>query len=260
MPLTLPEPVTDQLGKSPLKLVVCQIRFEEKPAIAEPDAGLSIFESLGGANGPYPNFSEFRGEQVDITVSPGSSIAAQKTQLAGWRLASEDQNWSVILLPTSVALETKAYASWTNDFEARLRSIIGALVEQVRPQIQMRLGLRYIDLISRPEIASPRDWHEWIEEWLLGPMMNPEIGAAILSAQQQVEIDADNGTRCTLRHGTVLDAANSKPAYLLDWDIHVDAPRAFDQESILGSLFAFNRLALRLFQLAITPKMLDELR
>lgn len=260
MPLTLPEPMTDQLGKSPLRLVVCQIRFEEKPAVAEPEAGLSLFESLGGANGPYPSFSEFRGEQVDITVSPGSSIAAQKTQLSGWRLASEDQNWSVILLPSSVSLETRAYTSWTRDFEARVRSIIEAVVDQVRPQIQMRLGLRYVDLITRAEITSPRDWHGWIEESLLGPVMHPQLGAAVLSAQQQVEIDADNGTRCTLRHGTVLDASTSKPAYLLDWDIHSDAPKVFDQQAILDSLFAFNRLALKLFQVAITPEMLNDLK
>ena len=260
MPLTLPEPVTDRLTNSPLKLVVCQIRFEETPAVTDAKIGLAFFNSLGGATGPYPQFSEFHGEQVDITVAPGSSISAQKTQLTGWRCVSEDQNWSVVLLPNGVSLETKAYTSWTDDFEARLRTILASLVEHVNPAVRMRLGLRYVDVLVRPGVKSPRDWQGWILDSFLGPALHPQLGPAVLAAQQQLEIDADNGMRCTLRHGTVLDGATGSPAYLLDWDIHDDAPVSFDQGGILGSLLDFNRLAVRLFQSAITPQLFDELK
>jgi uncharacterized protein (TIGR04255 family) len=260
LPLTLPEPITDRLANSPLKLVVCQVRFEETLSVAESRTGLAIFESLGGDSGPYPQFSEFRGQQVDITVAPGSSISAQQTQLAGWKFLSEDRAWNVVVLPNSVSLETTAYTTWTADFEARLRAILGAVVTHVNPAIQLRLGLRYIDVIARPGIESPKDWRGWICESLLGPIMHPQFGSAVLSAQQQLEIDAEDGIKCTLRHGTVLDATSASPAYLLDWDVHTDAAKAFDVPEAITTLSGFNRLALRLFQVAITPEMLDELR
>jgi uncharacterized protein (TIGR04255 family) len=260
LPLTLPEPVTDRLGHPPLKLVVCQIRFEETPAVAEGRTGLAFFNSLGGTAGPYPQFSDFRGEQLDITVAPGSPIAAQRTPLTGWKCVSEDQNWTVYLLPNSVSLETKAYTTWTDDFEARVRSILDAVVQQVNPSVQMRLGLRYVDLLTQSGAKAPKDWQGWIVDTFLGPALHPQLGPSVIAAQQQVELDADNGTRCTLRHGTVLDAATGSPAYLLDWDVHADAPVAFDREAILESLLGFNRLAIRLFQVAITPEMLQDLR
>lgn len=260
MPLTLPEPITDRLINSPLKLVVCQVRFEETASVSDPKTGLALFQSLGGDSGPYPQFSEFRGQQVDITVAPGSPISAQQTQLAGWKFVSDDRAWSVVIQPNSVSLETTAYTTWTADFEARLRAILEAVVTHVNPAIQMRLGLRYIDVITHQGIESPKDWRGWICESLLGPVMHPDFGSGVLSAQQQLEIDAGDGIKCTLRHGTVLEATNASPAYLLDWDIHTDAAKALDVAEVFTTLSAFNHLAVRLFQVAITPAMFEELR
>lgn len=260
MPLTLPEPITDRLLNSPLRLVVCQVRFEEIPSAADPRVGLAIYESLGGRSGAYPVFGEFHGEQVDVTRAPGSPIAIQQTPLNGWRLVSEDGNWTVVLQPSGVTLETKSYTTWSEDFEVRLKAILEAVAVALKPVLQIRLGLRYIDVITRPGIASPEDWRGWISESLLGPILHPEFGPGVQSLQQQVDIDAGDGTKCTLRHGTVLDATNNGPAYLLDWDVHTETTKAFDASEAIGTLACFNRLALQLFQQAITPDMFGELR
>ena len=260
MALNLPEPVTDRLGNPPLKLVVCQIRFEETPAVSEGRVGLGVYEALGGAEGPYPQLGEFRGEQLDITMAPGAPASTQRTPLSGWRYVSADGNWTVLLLPGSVALETKAYTTWTDDFEARLRSILLALVPHVRPSIQLRLGLRYVDVITRPGTASPQGWDGLISETLLGPIKHPNIGPAVISAQQQVDMNLGDSVRCTLRHGTAIEATSGSPGYLLDWDIYTESPKSLDPSLAIDTLRSFNRLALRLFQVAITPTLLDELR
>jgi uncharacterized protein (TIGR04255 family) len=260
MPFALPEPITDALGNSPLKLVVCQVRIEESPSIADPRVGLEVFERLGGRSGRYPVFEPFKGEQVAIRLGPNVPMSTQQTSLSGWRALSDDRSWVVAMLPGSVALETKTYTTWDEDFLPRMEAVLDAVGQTLRPAIQMRLGLRYVDLITRQPIESPHGWHGWISDELLGPILHPTIGPGVISTQQQVDIDAGSGIRCTLRHGAVPVDADGGLGYLLDWDVYQEEVRAFDALAIREWLVGSHRLVLQLFQQAITPQLLDELR
>lgn len=259
MPLVLPEPITEALGNSPLKLVVCQVRIEESPSIADPRVGLELFERLGGRNGHYPVLEAFKAEQIEIRVGPNVPISAQQTPLSGWRAKSEDGNWVVALLPGSAALETKAYTTW-DDFLPRMEAVLAAVNEQLRPVIQMRVGLRYVDLVTRRGITSPQGWQGWITDELLGPIQHPAIGTGVVATQQQVDIDAGEGILCSLRHGTVPSDADGGLGYLLDWDVYQEEVRAFDPSAVRERLVLFHRLALQLFQQAITPQLFDDLK
>jgi len=260
LPLVLPEPIPDALEHSPLKLVVCQVRIEESPSVTDPRVGLELFERLGGRDGPYPVLEPFKAEQIEVRVGSKVPLSTQQTPLAGWRAFSEDRNWIVALLSGSVALETKAYTTWDDDFLPRVERILAAVNEQLRPAIQMRIGLRYVDLISRPGISSPQGWRGRIVDEVIGPIQHPVIGSSVLAVQQQVDIDAGERVRCTLRHGTVPSDADGGPGYLLDWDIYQEEVRAFDPGVIRERLVVFHRLALQLFQQAITPELFAELR
>ncbi len=260
MPLTLPEPITQALGTSPLKLVVCQVRIEETPSIAAPKVGLQLFELLGGRNGPYPLLEAFKAEQIEIRIGPNVPTSTQQTPLNGWRAMSEDKNWIVALLPGSAALETKAYTTWEGDFLPRMETLLAVVDDELQPAIQMRIGLRYVDLITRKGITSPQGWAGWIADAFLGPIQHPAIGAGVVAVQQQVDIDAGDGIRCTLRHGVVPTETNGELGYLLDWDVYSEDVRAFDQGAIRERLVSLHRLALQLFQHAISPRLFEELK
>ena len=260
MPLALPDPITDALRSSPLKLVVCQVRIEESPSIADPRVGLELFERLGGRTGRYPLLEPFKGDQIAIRLGPSMPMSAEQTSLSGWRAMSEDRNWTVALLPGSVALETKAYTTWDEDFLPRMVAVLEAVGETLRPAIQMRIGLRYVDLVTRPSVESPANWQGWISDALLGPVLHPAIGPGVVSTQQQVDIDAGSGVRCTLRHGAVPADSGGSLGYLLDWDVYQEEVRAFDALAIREWLVASHRLVLQLFQQAITPQLLDSMR
>ena len=259
MPLELPEPITDALANSPLKLVVCQVRIEESPAVADARVGLELFERLGGRSGPYPVLEAFKAEQINIRVGPNLPLSAQQPPLSGWRAISQDRNWVVAFLPGSAALETKAYTTW-DDFLPRIQAVLTAVSEQLRPAIQMRIGLRYVDLVTRSGVTSPQGWRGRIVDGLLGPIQHPTFGAGVLATQQQVDIDAGEAMRCTLRHGTVPSDTDEGLGYLLDWDLYQEEVRAFDPAVIREQLLRFHQLALQLFQQAITPEFLDELK
>ncbi len=258
--LVLPEPATAALRHSPLKLVVCQVRVEESPSIADPRVGLEIFDLLGGRKGRYPVLEQFKGEQIGIRVGPNVPLTTQQTSLNGWRAMSEDRDWVVALLPGSAALETKAYTTWDEDFLPRMEAVLDAVGQVLRPAIQMRIGLRYVDLLNRNEARSPQDWQGRVADHLLGPVLHSAFGSAVVATQQQVDIDLGDGAHCTLRHGTIPSEGGSGVGYLLDWDVYTEDVRAFDAAAIRERLQGFHTLALQLFQQAITPELLAELR
>lgn len=262
MRLELPAPDTTRLEKSPLQLVVCQVRFEDIPSVTDPRLALAIHGRLGGREGPYPILEQLKGEQLEVTLGIGGSpIATQTSPLNGWRLFSQGRDWIVSLLPGSVSLETTAYTIWDGDFNSRLTSLLDAVSEELRPALEQRLGLRYVDLLTEPEVTSPVGWQGWVETKFLGPILHERIGPLMRSAQQQLEIETGGEARCTLRHGVFPDRSTAnRTNYLLDWDVYRDQAKPFDVADIERAATSFNSLALQLFQQAITPEMFSFLK
>lgn len=261
MALALAEPDKTRLARSPLQLVVCQLRFEDIPSVADPRIGLAIHEFLGGRTGPYPIFEQLKGEQLEVQIGVGGPIATQQSTLSGWRLFSEDRRWIVSLLPGSIALETTAYTTWEEEFGPRLRAVFAAAAEELKPVLEQRLGLRYVDVLTEPEVTTPIGWRGWIVDELLGPILHERLGPFVRSTRQQLEIDTGDGTRCTLRHGALSDKVHGdRTSYLLDWDVYRDHAQPFDLADLSAAAASFNLLALRLFQQAITPEMLSYLK
>lgn len=260
MALVLAEPDRTRLARSPLQLVVCQLRFEDIPSVADPRVGLAIHEMLGSRTGAYPLLEQLKGEQLEVQIGVGGPITTQQSPLSGWRLFSEDRRWIVSLLPGSVALETTAYTTW-EEFGPRLAAVFAAAAEELKPVLEQRLGLRYVDVLTEPEVSSPIGWRGWIVDELLGPVLHDRLGPFVRSTQQQLEIDAGDGIRCALRHGALPDRARGDHTnYLLDWDIYRDHAQPFGLSDINAAASSFNLLALKLFQQAITPDMLNYLK
>src|SRR3990172_10712758 len=149
MPLNLPEPDVARLAKSPLQLVVFQVRFEDVPSVADPRIALAVHKNLGDRTGRFPLLEPLRGSQVEVKVGIGGSpISAEQSPLSGWRFLSQGRDWTVSLLPGSVALETTAYTTWDADFGPLLTQCLDAVNAEVRPVLEQRVGLRYVDLIA----------------------------------------------------------------------------------------------------------------
>lgn len=260
MTLQLPAPDPGLLRNSPLTLVVCQVRFEERASVADPVVILDIHKRLGGREGRYPVLEQLSGERVEVRVAAGMPVSTQQTPQSGWRITSEDRNWIVALLPGSVSLETKAYTGWRDDFEPRLHEILDAVSEVLKPALRVRVGLRYVDLLQRDGFVRPRDWQGRISDTVLGLALHPAVGEAVSAIQQQVDIDAGDGRKCVLRHGNIIGPADNRPGYILDWDVSDEAVQHFDLAALYGELREFNDLATSLFQQAITAQLLAELK
>lgn len=260
MPLDLPEPDDSRLSGSPLELVVCQIRFESRPVVSDGATALAFHQALGGESGQYPVVEQVEGQAVNVTVGPGQVPKAETTALNGWRMRSEDGAWIVSLMPDHVALETKRYTTWAEDFQPRLGTVIDAAAEHVKPTFEQRLGLRYIDRIRELELTTATEWEPFISREFLGPIAHPALAPAIKAAQQQLLLDVGDGVQCLLRNGPLVDEERGVTDYVLDYDIHRQGSRAFAAESIKAAASEFNRTALQLFQASLTDTLLERLR
>ena len=109
--LQLPEPSTERLERSPLELVVCQVRHERNLAVGDAKRALEVYNGLGGRGGKYPDFDEAAGAALNITRGP-AGVATTTDQQRGWNCRSADGAWTVVLMPDFFALETRAYTQY----------------------------------------------------------------------------------------------------------------------------------------------------
>lgn len=260
MALSLPEPDATKLPRSPLELVVCQIRFENRLGVSESSTALALHEALGGPEGPYPIVEEASMASGDVVIGPNGPSMGERTKLSGWRFRSGDGSWVIALFPDHVALETTNYGTWADDFGPRLGEVIAAVQAHVQPVFEQRIGLRYIDRITELKLKSLVDWKPFIRPELLGPICHPDLGSEIRAAQQHLVIQVDAETRCNLRHGAIDNPDEETVDYLLDYDLYREGSRRFEADSLKAAVAQFNAYALQLFHASITEELHSYLR
>lgn len=249
--LALPEPSTDTLARAPLELVVCQVRHDRNMAVSEGARVLAIRDELIS----YPRMEELAQQEIGMMIGPsGPSQLSSGSKQQGWRLLSDDGKWTVALLPDFFALECTGYTSWS-DFRQRLEGLAQAVVAHLQPTIELRLGLRYVDRITAPSVVEPQGWAGYINERLLGMALDGQLGPALSSLQQLAQLQGPDGIEVLLRHGTQADPANATWPYFLDTDCYRSDGRRLEVDNLMGGADALHRLALQVFQAAITPRL-----
>lgn len=260
MDLRLPEPDTTRLPRSPLELVVCQIRFDRRQGIGDSAVALAIHQELGGAEGPYAQLEQIEGQQVIVSAGIGVESQTQSRASTGWRLSSESGDWVVSLMPDHVSLETTKFTTWEDDFLPRLEKLVAATATHLDPVIEQRLGLRYVDRIEELHLDSIKAWSDYIAPEFLGPIRHPDLGHAVTGMGLQLVLRMDEQLRAAIRSGPITDRDDGRIDYLLDYDVFRQGGRPFDAGEVLETAGRLNRCAHQLFRISITDKLLDFLR
>jgi uncharacterized protein (TIGR04255 family) len=177
----------------------------------------------------------------------------------GWQIRAEELVATVN--QGALTVETTSYEVW-DSFRASITAILDAFASALsHPPGEQRLGLRFIDRISRPEVSRVADWLDWIQPWLLGPVAHPQIGEAISATAQQVDYDAGDGLSLTLRQRAFIDPERRKRhTMILDFDAFREGYRAFERDDVVTATDALSDISHRLFRAAITDRLYDALR
>jgi uncharacterized protein (TIGR04255 family) len=169
-----------KLSKSPLVLVLCQVRFT--PILAMADYVPRIQDHLRKRG--YPHVRSAPGQ--DVVFSPTGLQVAQQPR---WILQDKPRVRSIILAQSFVAFETTAYGVF-DDFIEDLALAVNTVAEAVQQLNVQRVGLRYVDLVRSPDGET---WHEYIRSELHG-VQSPVFRSSTQLQLHQSMAQTDHGT------------------------------------------------------------------
>jgi uncharacterized protein (TIGR04255 family) len=256
MTLDLPEPDRSRLPRSPLELVIFQLRFDRHVGVSDGRTATRFQRALSDRVEGFAEISEVVAGEINVAVGAAGQVV-NEARTTGWRFGSAKT--AAVLMPDHAALETTAYTTW-DEFRTGLEAIVDAVHEVVEPALEQRVGLRYVDRITELGLKRPLDWSPYIREELLGAVRHPQLGPHVRAAHQQLLIDLDDLTRCGLRHGPLENPATGTVDYVLDFDVFREGGRPFDPSAVKETAGEFNTWALKLFQASVTDDLLEYLR
>jgi len=233
--------------KAPLELCLAQVRF---PPLARFVHSEYIDAFREAVEDDYPVFA--RGQAMSVTLGPQGITSAGAGEVL--RFTSIDSQWSIALMSESVALEARQYST-IDEFSERFVSILQRLSDHLRPGIQTRFGLRYVNEIRlHPEGDTYDGWRKLLNPELLGIGANNILGGTVEQTVGEIRTRRDNGV-VLLRHGfldgtTVASLGRAQPKtgpfYLIDIDHYDETTTRFSLD-LEERLMAYHDFIYRVF-------------
>jgi uncharacterized protein (TIGR04255 family) len=255
--VALGDPRTDRLKRSPLSLVVCQVRHERTEGAGNPDTALAVHQAI---KDDMPILEEQTSQELTVAGGLSGLQASTMPTSRGWKMRADDQAWTSVLNSDSFSLETTKYQDWS-DFAPRFASLTQSVAEHVAPVLEARVGLRFIDRISHPDVHQAPDWRGWLNPALLGPIEDPDLGAAVIGTQNVLQLEFEHDQKVGLRFGSAVEEGSTGGAiFLLDTDCYVQRAVRFDVDGLLGVVESLHVLALQIFQWAIDERLYSYLK
>jgi uncharacterized protein (TIGR04255 family) len=249
--------------QSPLVLSVCQVSFANNLRITNPTL-VAPFQTA--IQDHYPTLAPQSHLGVEIELGNQTVKADQQAQ---WRFSDQTDDWAVVLATNYVAIETRTYHHFDH-FLDRLRFVLQAVQEHIRPNLGTRVGLRYINEIRQGD----NDWARTLNNVLLGPVAAAPFSGLVNRAIQELRIISIENQAITIRHGPFpfgavvqpkegRESEMEQPFYLLDFDVYrvfpPTQPLSMDPDTICIHVRDFNQVCYQLFRWATLPEYIATL-
>jgi len=244
-----------KLHNPPLKKMLIQLRYP-----AEFGFDSTLIRPLQKVLAP--RFPVASGEQfiagVMVGVTVNQEIKAPPVEFKQlFRFATLDGEGVVQVTEDFIAYETTGYNRFA-DFIEVWRETIELVVEKLELGTQLRLGLRYSNIIENPSITTVEEWQGLIADHLLMPVIESgkELDATCFTARQELRYNTPYGT-CTLNHGFTASEADgpSGSGYVLDIDSYDEIPKPINIEQQLGTLAKWNDQTYRLLRKSVSDDL-----
>lgn len=171
---------------SPLVEVIFQLRF---PTILSINSNQPV-EFQERIRNRFPFFEEQIEEQSDLLINPKiKATALRKTgENKNYTFITEDNHTKINLTPSFIAVSTLRYIQW-EDFKKIIEFAIPYFEEIYKPAFYTRVGLRYIDVITRSKLdLAGRAWTELMKPHVLG-MITADHEAGVKSYLSETEYE-----------------------------------------------------------------------
>ena len=241
------------LARAPLEVAVVEVRFVSDTADIDAAMAAAIRDALEPAlELALPSILPASERSLEFDFSSDQPPRFD-VKSRGWRLVSADEAVQVTIMPTVVILQVTRYQRWSDSVRGPLHSLMTTVLEQVRPTLVQRIGVRYVNRFSDPSCLTVADWRERIDKSLLGVLENKTFGTLVRGAQQVVEADLGDSCGALLRHGPHQVQGSHTVDYMLDTDVFDAQATTFDIGGIIEKAETLNRTAFSLFKGCLTP-------
>lgn len=246
--MNFPETARVIYDKNPLVEVACQLSFPRLLAIDERIP--SDFQTLLGAD--YP-FVETR-EVVQFSFGIGNDPVPLKRIL--YDFVTEDRRYTITLGSDSITVSTRTYERWEL-FLLHIKAALNAFTKAYSSPMFTRIGLRYIDIISRRSLGlEGNKWSELIKNSALGLLAEADV-----NIEDVVELSAAAVLKLDQVAKVVIRTALGKSERTGDETIFVVDSDFFHEDPVKGTNDAieicsrFNQSAGRAFRWIIHDRL-----
>jgi len=242
-----------KLRRPPLVSVTCQARYPHVLALLSEESQAGLLARLQQGLPDYPLFS--RVAQQAMLLSP-EGIQPSEQKVTSFQFSSADENWIVGIGVDSVSLQTREYDHF-RDFQERWGALIAVIAEVLKPALQIRFGLRYVDELTAEGAETWSAWTRLLRRDFCGVGATDEWRDRVHQSFQEWVFELQEG-RCTLRHGFLPPVFEGRmPFYLLDVDCYVEGREPFDVDRQHALLDSFNDAAHSLFVSSMTEELYE---
>ena len=244
-----------QYFNNQLAEVICQLRFPEILTInaAPPAAFQEVIRK------EYPQYSvsvETTAPKVNNT--PEGLRLENQPAINNYRFASADGIWRVNLTSRFISLACSRYTNWET-FAKRLDMPLAAFIKTFKPAYFERIGLRYLNFISRKDLGLEGvPFSELFEPPYLGLLGDETMQeTSALRSSVDAEIVIQGGCHAKIHAGPGIVKRNGQTdaevKFILDQDLFMTGNIPVNHSA--GALETLHRQAYPIFRSAITDKL-----
>ena len=242
----------NQLGE-----VICQLRFPQILTI-ETNVPAQFQEAIRAS---FPVYSVRKETPAPKFVgNPGAMRMEPQQPSNNYQFISEDGAWRVNLTSTFISLACNRYTCW-EDFAKMLDMPLAAFIQIYRPAYFERVGLRYLNFISRKNLElEGTPWRDLIQSPYLGLLADEEVAEAAAGRNTvDAELAIRGGCRLKLHAGPGLVKRNGvedkEVRFIFDQDLFMPGKVAVNHST--GALQTLHSQADAIFRGAITDTLHD---
>jgi len=242
-------------GTSPLAEVICQLRFPEILAIGSTDPA----EFQEAIRKEFPLFLRRQEQPVPkITGTSGNYQLLSQKPTINYQFMSPDGIWRINLTSKFISLTCSNYTCW-EEFAAHLDKPLAAFIKIYQPAHFERVGLRYLNFISRYELGLEGvPFRELIRPCYLGLLAEEDVREPASTRNSvDCELAVRGGCRAKIHAGPGLVRRGSKEdkevKFIFDQDLYMPGPLQLSLSA--GALQTLHAQADSIFRGAVTEKL-----
>lgn len=235
--------------------VICQLRFPEILTI-ETQLPARFQEAIRGT---FPLYSVRKETPAPkLSGAPGNLQLQNAPQTNNYQFASEDGSWRVNLTSRFISLSCCRYTCW-EDFAAMLDQPLAAFIQLYKPAFFERVGLRYINFISRKDLQLEGvPFRDLMESCYTGLLAEPDVEETATSrCSVDAEVNLSGGCRAKLHAGPGLVKRNGQQdqevKFIFDQDLFMAAKVPVNYSA--GALNTLHNHAWSIFRGAISDTL-----